>query len=99
MSNKIKPIRRVVTGNDAQGRSCVLWDSDAPNVNLYEATTRSDATAAQNSSKVISNVLMKTHRTGSVPNSIRLKSRRLPTLDFPRSLRNGQHTERRHLLG
>ena len=33
MSNRIKPIRRVVTGNDAQGRSCVLWDSDAPNVN------------------------------------------------------------------
>ena len=33
MSNRIKAIRRVVTGNDAQGRSCVLWDSDAPNVN------------------------------------------------------------------
>jgi len=29
----IKPIRRVVTGNDAQGRSCVLFDSAAPNVN------------------------------------------------------------------
>lgn len=29
----IKPIRRVVTGNDAQGRSCVLYDSYAPNVN------------------------------------------------------------------
>jgi hypothetical protein len=29
----IKPIRRVVTGNDAQGRSCVLYDSAAPNVN------------------------------------------------------------------
>jgi naringenin degradation protein FdeH len=28
-----KPIRRVVTGNDAQGRSCVLFDSAAPNVN------------------------------------------------------------------
>jgi len=26
----IKPIRRVVTGNDAQGRSCVLFDSAAP---------------------------------------------------------------------
>ncbi|HEX2827295.1 MAG TPA: hypothetical protein VHP37_13185 [Burkholderiales bacterium] len=33
MSNEIKPIRRVVTGNDAQGRSCVLYDSAAPNVN------------------------------------------------------------------
>lgn len=29
----LKPIRRVVTGNDAQGRSCVLWDSAAPNAN------------------------------------------------------------------
>ena len=28
-----KPIRRVVTGNDAQGRSCLLFDSAAPNVN------------------------------------------------------------------
>ena len=29
----LKPIRRVVTGNDAQGRSKVLWDSAAPNAN------------------------------------------------------------------
>src|SRR5437660_12216473 len=29
----IQPIRRVVTGNDAQGRSRVLFDSAAPNVN------------------------------------------------------------------
>jgi hypothetical protein len=28
-----KPIRRVVTGNDALGRSCVMFDSAAPNVN------------------------------------------------------------------
>jgi hypothetical protein len=28
-----RPIRRVVTGHDAQGRSCVLFDSAAPNVN------------------------------------------------------------------
>ena len=33
MSIPLKPIRRVVTGNDAQGRSCVLFDSAAPNVN------------------------------------------------------------------
>jgi mannose-6-phosphate isomerase-like protein (cupin superfamily) len=33
MSNAIKPIRRVVTGNDEHGRSRVLWDSAAPNVN------------------------------------------------------------------
>jgi hypothetical protein len=33
MSEDVKPIRRVVTGNDAQGRSCVLFDSAAPNVN------------------------------------------------------------------
>jgi mannose-6-phosphate isomerase-like protein (cupin superfamily) len=33
MTEAIKPIRRVVTGNDAQGRSRVLFDSAAPNVN------------------------------------------------------------------
>jgi hypothetical protein len=33
MADGIKPIRRVVTGNDAQGRSRVLYDSAAPNVN------------------------------------------------------------------
>ena len=33
MSTAIKPIRRVVTGNDANGKSRVLFDSAAPNVN------------------------------------------------------------------
>ncbi|HZM46894.1 MAG TPA: hypothetical protein VFC14_18900 [Burkholderiales bacterium] len=33
MADGIKPVRRVVIGNDAQGRSCVLFDSAAPNVN------------------------------------------------------------------
>jgi len=33
MEEKVKPIRRVVTGNDAQGRSRVLYDGPAPNVN------------------------------------------------------------------
>ena len=28
----LRPIRRVVTGQDAEGRSCVLYDSAAPNV-------------------------------------------------------------------
>ncbi len=32
MANQMRPIRRVVTGNDAQGRSRVLYDSAAPNV-------------------------------------------------------------------
>ena len=32
MPDPIKPIRRVVTGNDANGRSRVLFDSAAPNV-------------------------------------------------------------------
>lgn len=32
MNHGIKPIRRVVTGNDAQGRSRVLFDSAAPGV-------------------------------------------------------------------
>ena len=30
MADKIKPIRRVVTGNDANGKSRVLFDSVAP---------------------------------------------------------------------
>jgi hypothetical protein len=33
MAEGIKPVRRVVTGNDAQGRSRVLYDSAAPRVN------------------------------------------------------------------
>ena len=33
MTEKVKPIRRVVTGNDERGRSRVLFDSAAPNVN------------------------------------------------------------------
>ena len=33
MSSPLQPIRRVVTGNDAQGKSCVLFDSAAPNAN------------------------------------------------------------------
>ena len=33
MAQAPKPIRRVVTGNDAQGRSRVLFDSAAPNAN------------------------------------------------------------------
>ena len=33
MAEKVRPIRRVVTGNDAQGRSRVLFDGPAPNVN------------------------------------------------------------------
>ena len=36
MSDSIKPIRRVVTGHDAQGRSCVIYDSAAPNVNANQ---------------------------------------------------------------
>src|SRR5256885_12137599 len=33
MTEKLRPIRRVVTGNDAHGPSRVLFDSAAPNVN------------------------------------------------------------------
>jgi hypothetical protein len=32
MTDDIKPIRRVVTGHDEHGRSCVLFDSAAPNI-------------------------------------------------------------------
>ena len=31
MANGLKPIRRVVTGNDERGRSKVVWDGPAPN--------------------------------------------------------------------
>ena len=34
MAEGIKPVRRVVTGNDAQGRSRVLFDSAAPGVKV-----------------------------------------------------------------
>ena len=34
MTLKMRPIRRVVTGNDEQGLSGVIYDSDAPNVNI-----------------------------------------------------------------
>src|SRR6185436_499230 len=33
MARELKAIRRVVTGNDPRGRSHVLWDGPAPNVN------------------------------------------------------------------
>ena len=32
MTAACRPVRRIVTGNDARGRSHVLFDSDAPNV-------------------------------------------------------------------
>lgn len=44
MELKLKPIRRVVTGNDAQGRSCVLFDSAAPNVNPGAVTASAGMT-------------------------------------------------------
>jgi hypothetical protein len=34
MSLRMRPVRRVVTGHDVEGRSCVLFDSAAPNVNV-----------------------------------------------------------------
>jgi mannose-6-phosphate isomerase-like protein (cupin superfamily) len=33
MAEKLRPIRRVVTGNDERGRSRVIFDGPAPNVN------------------------------------------------------------------
>jgi quercetin dioxygenase-like cupin family protein len=36
MAGGLKPIRRVVTGNDARGRSGVVWDGPAPN--MHEAS-------------------------------------------------------------
>ncbi len=37
MTTALKPIRRVVTGNDERGRSKVVWDGPAPN--MHPATT------------------------------------------------------------
>jgi mannose-6-phosphate isomerase-like protein (cupin superfamily) len=52
-----KPIRRVVTGNDAQGRSRVLFDSAAPNVNpgaIVRGTCMTDIWVYQHSPAPIS---------------------------------------------
>jgi hypothetical protein len=52
-----RPIRRVVTGNDAKGRSCVLFDSAAPNVNpgaISQGTTMTDIWVYQSSPAIIS---------------------------------------------
>lgn len=54
MTRQYRPVRRVVTGNDALGRSHVLHDSDAPNVHarprspgtfFFEMWTFADAPA------------------------------------------------------
>src|ERR1700749_3262750 len=51
------PIRRVVTGNDEHGRSCVLFDSAAPNVNpgaISRGTCMTDIWVYQTTPAVIS---------------------------------------------
>jgi len=53
----IRPIRRVVTGNDASGRSRVLFDSAAPNVNpgaISKGTCMTDVWVYASSPAVIS---------------------------------------------
>src|SRR5262249_17071097 len=57
MAQAPKPIRRVVTGNDAQGRSRVLFDSAAPNVNpgaIVRGTCMTDIWVYQHSPAPIS---------------------------------------------
>ena len=57
MADEPKPIRRVVTGNDAQGRSCVLFDSAAPNVNpgaISRGTCMTDIWVYKNVPAIIS---------------------------------------------
>ncbi len=44
MTEKLRPIRRVVTRNDAQGKSRVLFDSAAPNVNPGAVSARAGMT-------------------------------------------------------
>ena len=58
MAQAPKPIRRVVTGNDAQGRSRVLFDSAAPNINpgaIVRGTCMTDIWVYQHSPAPISN--------------------------------------------
>ena len=57
MAEGIKPIRRVVTGDDEQGRSFVLYDSAAPNVNanaFKKGTAMTDIWVFQSCPAVIS---------------------------------------------
>jgi hypothetical protein len=57
MDNEPKPIRRVVTGNDEYGRSRVLFDSAAPNVNpgaISRGTCMTDIWVYQSTPAVIS---------------------------------------------
>jgi naringenin degradation protein FdeH len=57
MADEPKPVRRVVTGNDEQGRSCVLFDSAAPNVNpgaISRGTSMTDIWVYQSSPAIIS---------------------------------------------
>jgi mannose-6-phosphate isomerase-like protein (cupin superfamily) len=57
MPNDVKPIRRVVTGNDAHGRSRVLFDSAAPNVNpgaISKGTCMTEVWVYKSSPAVIS---------------------------------------------
>ena len=42
MPFQTRPIRRVVTGTDDQGRSCVLFDGPAPNVNTHVSARMTD---------------------------------------------------------
>src|SRR5262249_18633315 len=57
MADDPKPIRRVVTGNDAQGRSCVLFDSAAPNVSpgaISRGTCMTDVSVAERAPAILS---------------------------------------------
>src|ERR1043165_9336334 len=57
MADELKPIRRVVTGNDEHGRSGVLFDSAAPNVNpgaISRGTCMTDIWVYQNAPAIIS---------------------------------------------
>jgi hypothetical protein len=42
VSAETRPIRRVVTGVDEQGRSCVVFDSASPKVNRHVSATMTD---------------------------------------------------------
>ena len=66
MADDPKPIRRVVTGNDALGRSCVLFDTAAPNVNsgtISRGTCMTDIWVYHSVPAIISG----THDDGNLP--------------------------------
>ena len=73
MSIPLKPIRRVVTGNESRGHWCVVYDSAAPNVNpggIRPGTGMTDCGCKKNSQRELSrHATTATALGGSRPNT------------------------------